>query len=115
MAATTVEPSEYGNCLRVALVIAACGLSLLSSSNPQNVASFLLPWHMIKCHGNKNDATFWGFEDESKDKPHAAITSATLRQLPYSEGSTVVAAMCCYGAQIFSPKDADTWPLASTY
>jgi hypothetical protein len=73
------------------------------------------PLHMIKCHGNKNDATFWGFEDESKDKPHAAITSATLRQLPYSEGSTVVAAMCCYGAQIFSPKDADTWPLASTY
>ena len=23
--------------------------------------------------------------------------------------------MCCYGAQIFSPKDADSWPLASTY
>jgi len=23
--------------------------------------------------------------------------------------------MCCYGAQIFSPKDADTWPVASTY
>jgi Peptidase family C25 len=73
------------------------------------------PMHMIKCHGNKKDATFWGFEesDESKDEPRAAITSATLKE--YLEPRTVVATMCCYGAQIFSPEDADTWPLASTY
>ena len=39
---------------------------------------------MIKCHGNKKDATFWGFEesDESKDEPRAAITSATLKEVP---------------------------------
>jgi Peptidase family C25 len=73
------------------------------------------PLHMIKCHGNKKDATFWGFPefDENKDKPYAAITSATLKE--YLEPRTVVATMCCYGAQIFSPKNADTWPLASTY
>jgi Peptidase family C25 len=77
----------------------------------------LSPLHMIKCHGNKKDATFWGFPEsaQNKDDRCAAITSATLRELPHLESSTVVAAMCCYGAQIFSPKDADIWPLASTY
>jgi hypothetical protein len=77
----------------------------------------LSPLHMIKCHGNKKDATFWGFleSDQNKEDWCAAITSATLRQLPQLESSTVVASMCCYGAQIFSSKDADTWPLASTY
>ncbi len=63
---------------------------------------------MIKCHGNKKDATFWGFEklDENKDKPCQAITSATLRHLPQLKRPTVVATMCCYGAQIFSPNDS---------
>lgn len=71
--------------------------------------------HMIKCHGNKKDATFWGFleSDENKEDPRPAITSATLKEC--IEPRTVVATMCCYGAQIFSPKDPDTWPLASTY
>lgn len=78
--------------------------------------------HMIKCHGNKKEGKFLGFEefDETKDKPYAAISSATLRQLQRLESSTVVAAMCCYGAQIFSPSDpkaksAGEWPIASAY
>src|SRR5262249_24541848 len=78
--------------------------------------------HMIKCHGNKMDATFWGFEerDVSKDKPCPAITTTTLRRLPHLKRPTVVATMCCYGAQIFSPEDRGAkergqWPMASTY
>ena len=72
--------------------------------------------HMIKCHGNKEDATFWGFSEAdqtTKDHPCAAITSAILTALP--NAPKVVATMCCYGAQIFSPKGADPWPVASTY
>ena len=72
--------------------------------------------HMIKCHGNKEDATFWGFPDSgqhTKEAARPAITSAILTVLP--NAPTVVATMCCYGAQIFSPKDAGTWPVASTY
>jgi hypothetical protein len=70
---------------------------------------------MIKCHGSKGNATFWGFleSDENKENPFPAITSATLKER--LKPGTVVATMCCYGAQIFSPKDDDTWPLASTY
>src|SRR5205814_649881 len=72
------------------------------------------PVHMIKCHGNKNDPTFWGFleSDENKEDRRQAITSATLKER--LEPGTVVATMCCYGAQIFSP-EADRWPMASTY
>ena len=72
--------------------------------------------HMIKCHGNKEDATFYGFPDavqHTKANSCAAITSAILTKLP--NAPTVVATMCCYGGQIFAPKDAYTWPVASTY
>jgi hypothetical protein len=72
--------------------------------------------HMIKCHGNKGDATFWGYSESdqrTKERPCAAINSATLKTL--LKPSPVVASMCCFGAQIFPPKDADTWPVASTY
>jgi hypothetical protein len=86
-----------------------------SDTSPPARQGLSAPLHMIKCHGNKKDATFWGFleSDENKEDPCPAITSATLKE--YLEPRTVVATMCCYGAQIFAPKDADTWPLASTY
>jgi hypothetical protein len=72
--------------------------------------------HMIKCHGNKEEAAFYGFPDaaqHTRDNSCAAITSAILAKLP--NAPTVVATMCCYGAQIFAPNDAYTWPVASTY
>jgi hypothetical protein len=70
--------------------------------------------HMIKCHGSPGDPKIYG--EKSNDYPYA-ITSDTLRT--YVRPATVVATMCCYGAQIFSPADAvdktGDWPLASTY
>jgi peptidase C25-like protein len=77
--------------------------------------------HIIKCHGNKGDPTFWGFsvlDQRKKEHPCAAITSASLTALLKS--SAVVASMCCYGAQIFLPPDPNArsrgeWPVASTY
>lgn len=78
--------------------------------------------HVIKCHGNRRDATFWGYEsaDEENQKGtwKPALTSATLKAR--LKPSTVVAAMCCFGAQIFSPfdpkaKPPGAWPVASTY
>src|SRR2546423_10921536 len=72
--------------------------------------------HMIKCHGNPGDPAFWGYRLTNEDKP--AITSATLK--PRLKPATVVATMCCYGAQIFSPSDPNArsygeWPMVSTY
>ena len=90
-----------------------------SSPKPRGKLSAGL--HITKCHGNQGDATFWGFSEEdqrAQEHPYAAITSATLRLSP--KPSTVVASMCCYGAQIFSPTDPNArspgeWPIASTY
>lgn len=72
--------------------------------------------HMIQCHGNTNDATFYG--KRSAGRFLQAIKSATLgsRLKP----ATVVATWCCYGAQVFSPqhsrgKKRKQWPVASTY
>jgi hypothetical protein len=70
--------------------------------------------HLIKCHGNPLDASFWG-----KGKRFVrAITSATLRA--HLKPATLVGTMCCYGAQIFSPhakhaRSHGRWPIASTY
>ena len=71
--------------------------------------------HMIKCHGSQLDARFYG---QKKKRYPEAIASATLK--PRLKPATVAAAMCCYGAQIFSPADPAAikpgeWPLASTY
>jgi hypothetical protein len=75
------------------------------------------PLHMIKCHGNEKDAAFWGYQNvDQKNNQEAwkqAVTSATLKEC--LQPGTVVATMCCFGAEIFLPKDADSWPLASTY
>jgi Peptidase family C25 len=90
-------------------------------SSPKTRDQLSARLHITKCHGNQGDATVWGFSEEdqfTKKHPYAAITSATVRAL--LEPSTVVASMCCYGAQIFSPSDPKAespyaWPLASTY
>jgi Peptidase family C25 len=69
--------------------------------------------HLIKCHGTRLDANFWG-----RGKHFVkAIKSTTLKA--YLEPATVVGTTCCWGAQIFSPSahhaTRGRWPLASTY
>jgi hypothetical protein len=79
------------------------------------------PLHLIKCHGNRLDATFWGHNPEENNEKKAwkrAITSTTLKAC--LKPATVVGTTCCWGAQIFSPdarhaRSHKRWPLASTY
>jgi hypothetical protein len=71
--------------------------------------------HMIKCHGSPLDPQFYG--QKGKAYP-VALFSATLK--PRLKPGTLAAAMCCYGAQVYSPGDPAAtvpgeWPLASTY
>ncbi len=71
--------------------------------------------HMVKCHGAQLDPTFYG---QSGDSFPEALTSATLKTR--LRPATLAAAMCCYGAQTYSPADPAAahpgeWPLASTY
>lgn len=71
--------------------------------------------HMIKCHGAELDPRFFG---QAGEKFPIALHSKTLGKKLSKH--TVAAAMCCYGAQVYSPEDPATaqkgaWPLASTY
>jgi hypothetical protein len=71
--------------------------------------------HMIKCHGAQLDPKFYGQKGTSYP---VSLTSATLK--PRLKNATLAAAMCCYGAQIYSPSNPAAsnpgeWPLASTY
>lgn len=71
--------------------------------------------HMIKCHGAQIDPHFYGQKGSSYP---VSLYSETLRKKVRAR--TVVGAMCCYGAQSFSPKDpalrpAGAWPISSTY
>jgi hypothetical protein len=71
--------------------------------------------HMIKCHGANLDPRFYGQKGTSYPE---VLSSPTLRG-KLSEG-TLAAAMCCYGAQVYSPADPaaqmpGAWPLATTY
>lgn len=71
--------------------------------------------HMIKCHGAALDPRFYGQKGTAYPE---ALRSATLKARVGT--GTLVGAMCCYGAQVYDPKDpaaqlAGEWPIASTY
>ncbi|HSN33259.1 MAG TPA: C25 family cysteine peptidase, partial [Ideonella sp.] len=71
--------------------------------------------HLVKCHGASLDPRFYGQKGTTYPE---VLTSPTLRGR-LSPG-TLAAAMCCYGAQVYSPADPaaqlpGAWPLATTY
>jgi len=71
--------------------------------------------HLVKCHGGQLDPNYYGQRGNAFP---VALASGTLR--PKVTNATVAAAMCCYGAQLFSPTDpavqpAGAWPMASAY
>jgi hypothetical protein len=83
------------------------------SANAQGQLSARL--HMIKCHGAQLDPKFYGQKESNYPE---ALRSVTLK--PRLKPNTLAAAMCCYGAQVYSPDDPAAtdpgeWPLASTY
>ncbi|MBX3206018.1 MAG: hypothetical protein KF764_13180 [Labilithrix sp.] len=79
------------------------GLHLSPTAGPDWTASQLSPrLHLINCHGGEADPKFYG-EDE-----HAQVVSHVARKLrgKFVDG-TVVAAECCYGAQLYDPSIDD--------
>ncbi len=84
-----------------------------ASATARSRLSFRL--HMIKCHGAPLNPNFYG---QTGNSFPVALASPTLT--PRVKPATVAAAMCCYGAQIYSPNDPAAqnpgeWPIASTY
>ena len=61
--------------------------------------------HFINCHGALADSHFYGQPASGAQKYPIALDATNLEQ-NISEG-TVVAAECCYGAQLFDPSQND--------
>jgi hypothetical protein len=93
------------------------GNSLNLKKSPPSVtgysASVLDPLiHFYNCHGSPVDSKYYG---QSGNNFPTAIDSSDLNG-KISSG-TVVAAECCYGAQVYNPEDADVnlLSIANTY
>ena len=68
--------------------------------------------HFINCHGAEHDTSYYG--QHGRDFPEAMTSAGVKGRI--TPGS-VVAAECCYGAQVFDPALADSgeWPISVRY
>ena len=55
--------------------------------------------HFINCHGEKDSAEFFGSDDQ-----HRIVAMNSSQVATRATEGTVVAAECCYGAQLYDPK-----------
>ncbi len=90
----------------------ADSLRLSPPDGPRWTKADLAPrLHFINCHGVEDMPEFYGQRDEDYPVAHR---SALLKDRVTA--GTVVAAECCYGAQLFDPALADgQWPIALRY
>jgi hypothetical protein len=67
--------------------------------------------HFINCHGAPSDPNFYGQKGQSYPVAHSA-----KKLIKKIMNGTVVAAECCYGAEIYDPADSDLQSgICSTY
>lgn len=66
--------------------------------------------HLVNCHGNPSDPTFYG--QTGRSYPAALSTSALRGKLP---PETVAAFECCYGAELYPVTDSPDRPICLEY
>jgi hypothetical protein len=67
--------------------------------------------HFINCHGGPVDPHFYG---QHGDSYPVSLTSEDVAK--GASGNTIVAAECCYGAQLYDPTLANgQWPIVNAY
>lgn len=78
-------------------------------------ASTLKPlMHFYNCHGAPADAKFYGEKDVAEEMPVAMESTDLKNKISFG---TVVAAECCYGAELYNPANEGNrkLPMANTY
>ena len=69
--------------------------------------------HFINCHGDTARPEFYGEnEDDENDQPIAHLSTRLRRRV---RPGTVVAAECCYGAELYAPRTGEPMGICSTY
>lgn len=66
--------------------------------------------HFINCHGALEDTAFYGEKGDSQ--PESLYSRSLDGRVQYG---TLVAAECCYGAQLFDPQEAGDMSIANKY
>lgn len=66
--------------------------------------------HFINCHGALQDPAFYG--EKGKKQPESLFSKSLDGRVPYG---TIVAAECCYGAQLFDIQEAGDMSIANKY
>ena len=64
--------------------------------------------HMFKCHGADADANFYGEDTVPAATDFIVLFSGTLANR--AKPGSLVAAVCCYGANVYSPSEQDAIP-----
>ncbi len=98
--------------LSVDNIFGSDAIDLCPPTGTPGVSAELAPRaHFINCHGGSADPQFYGQNGE--DYP-VALTSADVTA--GAKPDTVIAAECCYGAQLFDPTLADgALPISNAY
>lgn len=122
---TSHPPSDYASCFGLstadwsqsttlslkALFGDKASLTLSPDAGPDFDEKLLAArTHFINCHGALNDAQFYGQKGATFPISHR---SALLKSRRFD--ATVVAAECCYGSQLFKPKNDDAWAICARY
>lgn len=122
---TSRAPSDYASCFGLstadwqqstklslqALFGDKASLNLSPDSGPDFDEKLLAARaHFINCHGAPDDAQFYGQKGGTFPISHR---SALMKSRRFD--ATVVAAECCYGSQLFKPKNDDSWSIAARY
>ena len=66
--------------------------------------------HFINCHGGSGETTFFG--ERGNSQPVAMDSEELARKI---KRGTIVAAECCYGAQLFAPSEPDLMGICNRY
>ena len=109
----SAEVWQQSTALSVGNVFGAGGPLHLSPAEGPNWTDPLLGarLHFINCHGAPGDFQFYG---QSPNDDYPVAHTSTDIQGRVSEG-TVVAAECCYGAQLFDPTQHGKMGICSAY
>jgi Peptidase family C25 len=87
-------------------------IKVCPSTGSPGVRKILFPLtHFINCHGGQVDPQFYG---QRGNQYPVSMTSADVAKS--ASRSTIVAAECCFGAQLYDPSLAEgKWPISNAY
>ncbi len=108
----SAEPWQKSTTQSINNIFGNNAIKVCPPTESPNTSKMLAPLaHFINCHGGSVDPQFYG---QHGDNYPVSLTSDDVSN--GAKRDTVVAAECCYGAQLFDPTDAgSSLPISNAY